>query len=718
MNSPNRPEFANLDYEQLWTGRTVNTSATPLMSLDAVALDTETTGLDARIARVIEIAVLRMSRLQILHEGRLELLVDPQCPVPASSIEIHGITEKDLRGAPAFRHVVAALDDRIGDAVVVGHNIGYDLAVIDREYRRAGLTWKVPRSLDVRALARLADPHLASYDLRALCNWLDVELYRRHRAYPDALAAGQVFIKVVPRLRACGIRTLAEAELACRNLPGEERLYQVGGWISPAQAVTADTAPAIAAVDSYPYRHRIRDVATHQPAFMDLSADIKNVARTLSEPSSAGMVVVKSANGHASFVTATDLLQASIDSDAKAVTLGDIKRRSLPTVTDDEFLYRALGKMNRLNISHLGVVNRSGNIIATISAADLLRHRVISALILGDEIESARTVPDLGRAWGKLLQVVEASLREGLKPTDIASIISAEIRVLTARATDLAEERMLASGKGRPPCAYTILVLGSAGRNDSLLSADQDNALIYQAGEPEGNEDAWFAEAATHIADILHQVGISYCDGGVMAKNPGCRHSLQIWKSVVEGWVETAGPKEALASDIFFDSVPVAGDLALANDLMTYSYARAEAAPLFIAALAQFAKDWRPPIGIFGRLITDDHGRVDLKQNGLLPIVTAARTLALKHGIRLTSTIDRLTELKARSLVDAGLIEKAISAFTVIVRSVLSQQISDSHRGIKLSAQVEVATMSAEQRSSITKSMRVINELITATLER
>ena len=497
----------------------MNTSATPLMSLDAVALDTETTGLDARTARIIEIAVLRMSGLQISHEGRLELFVRPQIPIPESSSEIHGITEKDLRGAPEFRHVVAALDERIGDAVVVGHNIGYDLAVIDREYMRASLTWKVPRSLDVRALARLAAPHLASYDLGALCNWLDVEIYRRHRAYPDALAAAQVFIRLVPHLRACGIRTLAEAELASRNLPGEERLYQIGGWISPAHTAAADAGPAIAAVDSYPYRHRLRDVARQQPVFMDRSADIKEAAQKLAEPSSAGMVVVKSSDGRANFATATDLLKASISLEGKAATLGDLMLRSLLTVAADEFLYRALGEMYRLNVAHLGVVNRSGDIIATISAADLLRHRVTSALILGDEIELARNVPDLGRAWGQLSQVVEASLREGLEPTDIAAIISAEIRVLTARAADLAEERMLASGKGRPPCAYAILVLGSAGRDDSLLSADQDNALIYKAGEPDGREDAWFTEAATHLADILHEVGIPYCEGGVMAKN-------------------------------------------------------------------------------------------------------------------------------------------------------------------------------------------------------
>ena len=271
-----------------------------------------------------------------------------------------------------------------------------------------------------------------------------------------------------------------------------------------------------------------------------------------------------------------------------------------------------------------------------------------------------------------------ASLREGVEPIGIAAIISTEIRTLTARAAGLAVNRMIVSGKGVPPCQYAVLVLGSAGRGESLLSADQDNALVYEAGEPGGKEDAWFAEAGAHIADILNEVGVPYCPGGVMAKNPGCRHSLEIWKKVVDGWVERPGPKEALASDIFFDGVPVYGELALASDLLAYSFARAEAAPAFIAALARFAKDWQPPIGIFGRLLTERDGRIDLKQNGLLPIVTAARTLALKHGIRPTSTVTRLTELKARSLADAAMIDRAISAFTVIVRAVLAQQVSDS----------------------------------------
>lgn len=247
-----------------------------------------------------------------------------------------------------------------------------------------------------------------------------------------------------------------------------------------------------------------------------------------------------------------------------------------------------------------------------------------------------------------------------------------------------------------------------ARRSPRARSRSPDN---YEAGEPGGKEDAWFAEAGGHVADILHEVGVPYCEGGVMAKNPGCRHSLENWKKVVEGWIERPGPKEALASDIFFDGVPVYGELALGSDLTAYSYARAEASPTFIAALARFAKDWQPPLGIFGRLLTDNDGRVDLKKNGLLPIVTAARTLALKHGIRPTSTVIRLTELKVRSLVGADMIDRAISAFTVMVRTILAQQVSDSHRGIKLSARVDVAAMGPEELTRQRDAVRAMEEI-------
>ena len=88
-------------------------------------------------------------------------------------------------------------------------------------------------------------------------------------------------------------------------------------------------------------------------------------------------------------------------------------------------------------------------------------------------------------------------------------------------------------------------VLGSAGRGESLLAMDQDNALVFADGEPDGAEDRWFAALGAHVADILHEVGVPYCKGGVMAKNPQWRGSLATWRERIADWIgalQPAGP--------------------------------------------------------------------------------------------------------------------------------------------------------------------------------
>ena len=67
---------------------------------------------------------------------------------------------------------------------------------------------------------------------------------------------------------------------------------------------------------------------------------------------------------------------------------------------------------------------------------------------------------------------------------------------------------MAEAGQGAPPCPYAFVVLGSAGRGESLLAMDQDNAIVFAEGEPDGAEDRWFARLGTHVAEILHEAGV------------------------------------------------------------------------------------------------------------------------------------------------------------------------------------------------------------------
>ena len=76
--------------------------ATPLISLDAVVIDTETTGLDPRKARVVEFAAVRLVGGRLDATGALRRLIDPGEPIPPAASRIHGIDDAKVAGAPRF----------------------------------------------------------------------------------------------------------------------------------------------------------------------------------------------------------------------------------------------------------------------------------------------------------------------------------------------------------------------------------------------------------------------------------------------------------------------------------------------------------------------------------------------------------------------------------------------------------------------------------------
>ncbi len=382
-------------------------------------------------------------------------------------------------------------------------------------------------------------------------------------------------------------------------------------------------------------------------------------------------------------------------------TLAAIMSKPLQWVREDDFLYRAIGRMERLGFRHLAVRDAKGEITGVVTTRNLLRHRATTAIVLGDEIDSAADVSALARAWSKLPALARSLIADAVDPRTISAVISAEICVLTRRAAELAEARLAEDGKGRPPVPYALLVLGSAGRGESLLAADQDNALVYESGEPGGAEDRWFEALGVEIAAILDAAGIPFCKGGVMARNAQWRMSVERWKATIDGWVRRQRPKDLLNVDIFFDGVPVYGDLALGEAIWNYAYDVGRRNPAFLKLLSELARDWSPPITLFGKIRTDANGRTDLKMGGLMPLFTSARVLAIRHDVRARSTPERFRGVAAAGVGAPADIEAAIAAHRLLLGTMLDQQLADAEAGVPLSPRVEIGRLSKEQREEL-----------------
>ncbi|HVY00121.1 MAG TPA: DUF294 nucleotidyltransferase-like domain-containing protein [Pseudorhodoplanes sp.] len=691
-------------------------NVTPLIALDAVVIDTETTGLDPRRARIVEIAAVRLAQGRI-GSDRYRSLVRPGEPIPKSSTEIHHIDDSQVAGAPSFAELWPELRAQLGEAVVIGHNIGFDIAVLQKECARIGEALAPRAVLDTRLLAQLVARDLAGYTIESLSAWLGVEAEGRHSALGDAVTAARIFVALVPRLRERGIRTLAEAAAACRALTDVLDEQRDTGWADIAGLPDRPGAERrFRRIDDYPYRHRVGDVMRSPALFVTADTVLGEVLARMMRERVSSLYILPASGGPArpraaetGIVTERDVLRAIATEGAAALDRPASRFMSLPLdgIRADAFVYRAIGRMARLKVRHLAVVDDFGAVVGALSARDVLRLRAGEAVSLGDEIEEAPDVHALAAAWAKLARVATALRAEEVPARDIAAIVSQELAALTRQAAILSERRMDEKGRGAPPCAYALAVLGSAGRGESLLAMDQDNAIVFAQGEPGGAEDAWFAALGAHVADILHEAGVPYCAGGVMARNAPWRGSAGTWRKRIDGWIAHARPEDLLSVDIFFDLRCVHGDASLADGVWRYAFEAAKDQAGFAKLLAEASGEPSPGLGLFGRILTEN-GRIDLKRAGLFAVVSLARLLAIRHHVVERSTEARLAGLARLGIGGAADLVALDSAHATFLDLVLGQQIEDIARGRPPSNKVALKALGARARENLREALEAV----------
>ncbi len=660
----------------------ISAASCPLRSLTAAVMDTETTSLDVKAARIVEIGVAPMIDGRMEPKESFSTFVDPGSSIPPASRAIHGITDEMVKGKPVFEAAYKSYLAFAGDHLILGYSLGFDLAVLKAENERSGLPWKVPRSLDVRDLVRILNPPLPDFSLDKVAAWLGIGVRDRHTAVGDAIVTGEVFLALLPRLRDKGIRTLAEAEDACRKRRHSAEDTSPG-WEEAVSARPA--ANALARVDSYPYRHRVKDVMAKPPMMIDGHASLHMALNILVERKISSLFVEPPRpDAPHGIVTERDILRAIANDPLHALSqkVQSVASFPLAAVSADDFLYSAFGRMRRKRYRHLGVIDASGKIVGALTQRDLLRQRADDAIALTDAMDEAAGVNELAVVWRKLAEAARSLFAEEVDPRDIAAIISGEVCSLTARAAEIAEKEI--EDKKPEGLSYCIMVLGSGGRGESLLAMDQDNAIIY-----EGEGEAWLKALSFRMNAILDEVGVPFCKGGVMAKNEAWRKTAAEWRKHVAGWLSRSDPQDILNADIFFDALPVHGDQHLADALRRDAIEAASQSQSFIKLMTLNTANIDPPLGWFGRFRLEEDGRMDLKRGGIMPIFSGARVQALKHRILERATASRLEALRHTPEAPHRAITKLLEAHKILLGAILNQQLEDIERGTPPSSRVD-----------------------------
>ncbi len=164
-----------------------------LLSHDVfVCIDCEATGLDTESDRVIEIAAVKFTFQEILDS--MESLIDPGCTISAASQEIHHISQDMVQNKPKVQEILPALLKFIDKHILVGHGIGFDIALLTEEAKRAQIPSSLPSliSIDTLRLARLYGES-PSNSLEQLRKHFNIEPEGAHRAMSDVIVNIEIF---------------------------------------------------------------------------------------------------------------------------------------------------------------------------------------------------------------------------------------------------------------------------------------------------------------------------------------------------------------------------------------------------------------------------------------------------------------------------------------------------------------------------------------------
>lgn len=176
-----------------------------------VALDLETTGLDPERDTILEIGAVRFTDKRI--EAEYGTLVNPHRPIPPVVQQLTGINDAMVANAPNVRSVLPQLLEFVGDSVIVGHNVKFDMGFL-RKYK----LFDTNDVLDTYDLAAVLMPSAGKYSLGALAQTAGILLPATHRALDDAKVSQALYRKLFQMALELPLDVLAEIVSIGQNI--------------------------------------------------------------------------------------------------------------------------------------------------------------------------------------------------------------------------------------------------------------------------------------------------------------------------------------------------------------------------------------------------------------------------------------------------------------------------------------------------------------------
>jgi len=447
---------------------------------------------------------------------------------------------------------------------------------------------------------------------------------------------------------------------------------------------------------------RVDEAFVRTPHFVDADTSILEVVKQFHSLRTATLLVrdPQVSPTALGIFTLTGLQRAILDgTPLDRLAVRGLTNFSLIKVRPSDQLGDALAVMIKHKV-HRVVVAEGEQITGVLEALDLFSFLSNHSYLINIQIQDSRDVASLKVAAAQITRLIALLYRSGTKVNMIARLVQELNAKLFERAWQLlAPPDLLANS--------CLFVMGSEGRGEQLLKTDQDNGLVLRDGyEPPADLDT----ICHAFSNALSDFGYPQCPGHIMLSNPQWRKSSSELGQMTRQWWIMPDADSLMKLAIFMDAHAVCGDARLLEEvrsgLMSFATDNDAMLSRFAASIDAFGSG----TGWWNRLLGlgDADPHLDLKKEGIFPLVHGVRSLAFASHVLQTGTCARVAALVAKDALSANMGSDLTDSLHFFMGLKLKAGLSELDTGKAVTGTINVARLSSLDRDLLKDTLAVV----------
>ncbi|WP_037309302.1 DUF294 nucleotidyltransferase-like domain-containing protein [Ruegeria halocynthiae] len=392
-------------------------------------------------------------------------------------------------------------------------------------------------------------------------------------------------------------------------------------------------------------------------------------------------------------------------------TVSQIMTADPITLSPSDIGSDVLHVMMERGIGHIPI-SQGGKLVGIVTQTDLTHYQAVNSAELVRRIAQARSANDMALVTADIPQLLVQLVAGGNRHEIVTRLITDIADTATRRLLTLAEQKL-----GPPPVPYLWLACGSQGRQEQTGVSDQDNCLILDDSVSDADM-VYFAELAKFVSDGLNTCGYFYCPGEMMATNPRWCQPLRVWRDYFNGWIAQPNPEAQMLASVMFDLRPIGGAFDLFADLQAETLAAAQGNSIFVAHMISNSLKHTPPLGLLRGIATIRSGEhrntLDLKHNGVVPVVDLARIYCLQGQLTDANTRARLKAAGSAGVLSPSGARDLLDAYDLIAETRLDHQVRLVKAGEKPDNFLPPSDLSDFERSHLRDAFVVVKTMQSA----